>query len=259
MVTVWLENCNRAHRKCKRDRRPQLPTRVIRVGNNEEKPSLFISRGQSAEFVALSYCWKSSTDLKTTVDTLEQHVSGIALEELSQTVRDAILVCRKLGIEYLWVSALCIVQDDEDDVSHEASVVADIYSKATLTIAVTDSGTRTGSSFGSRSWKSIAILPLDLRLPRGNLTDSECRVCPANRLMAVRPLHDPTYQNGRTDFDTRGWALQEHLFSSRMLLCQNGQLGWRCVEDSYSEANPFNGPEAIPQLETIRPYLHASY
>jgi hypothetical protein len=57
------------------------------------------------------------------------------LEELAQTLRDAIDVTRKLGIRYLWVDALCIIQDNVTDKSREIERMGKVYKNATVTIA----------------------------------------------------------------------------------------------------------------------------
>jgi hypothetical protein len=45
-------------------------------------------------------------------------MEAIPVEALPKTFRDAIEIARELGIEYLWVDALCIVQDNIQDVSY---------------------------------------------------------------------------------------------------------------------------------------------
>ncbi len=65
----------------------------------------------------------------------EAYCCGIPIPSLSKSVQDAVLVCRRLGIRYLWVDALCIVQDDTDERQREAAQMHRIYSNSHLTIA----------------------------------------------------------------------------------------------------------------------------
>lgn len=63
----------------------------------------------------------------------------IPLDELTQTFLDAIEIARKLGIPYIWIDALCIIQDDDEDWAQEAARMADVYKNANLIIAATSS------------------------------------------------------------------------------------------------------------------------
>ncbi|KAE8309242.1 hypothetical protein BDV41DRAFT_567522 [Aspergillus transmontanensis] len=113
-----------------------LPTRLICVGDEQIGPRLVVSKTHppflmeheewnSHRYIALSYCWGSRTEaeqqLKTTRDSLRRHMQGIPIEALPQTLLDALLVCRALGVQYLWVDALCIIQGDKSDWERESA------------------------------------------------------------------------------------------------------------------------------------------
>ncbi|KAL1948611.1 hypothetical protein VTO73DRAFT_10417 [Trametes versicolor] len=59
---------------------------------------------------------------------------GVDSSILPQTVRDAISVTYALGFQFLWVDALCIIQDDDADRRHEIGRMHDIYRHAHITI-----------------------------------------------------------------------------------------------------------------------------
>jgi hypothetical protein len=71
------------------------------------------------------------------------------------TFRDAINIARVLGIEYIWVDALCIVQDDPIEWQKEASKMESIYSGSSLTIAATDATNSSGGCFLNADVHSI--------------------------------------------------------------------------------------------------------
>jgi hypothetical protein len=56
------------------------------------------------------------------------------LEDLPQTIQDAIEVTRGMRMKYLWVDALCIVQDSEEDKVRNLSVMHLTYQNSLLTI-----------------------------------------------------------------------------------------------------------------------------
>jgi hypothetical protein len=56
-------------------------------------------------------------------------------EALPQRIQDAVKITRKLGIQYLWLDALCIIQGDTLDKTLEINGMGAIYKNATVTIA----------------------------------------------------------------------------------------------------------------------------
>ncbi|KAF4629490.1 hypothetical protein G7Y89_g8656 [Cudoniella acicularis] len=128
-----LHTCYSEHKICPKHTVHKLPTTVLDVLS--PNPKLHISApDERGEYVALSYCW-GGPQLMTTKDTLQANMAGIALHTLSQTIQDAIHITRKLGVRYLWVDALCIVQDDEASQLKEIDQMGKIYSNAALTIS----------------------------------------------------------------------------------------------------------------------------
>lgn len=75
--------------------------------------------------------------VRLTASTLETYVLGAPVTSHPQTVIDAKLVCRKLGFQYLWIDALCIIQDSQQDKAHEILRMGLIYSNAIITISTT--------------------------------------------------------------------------------------------------------------------------
>lgn len=77
--------------------------------------------------------------IKTLKDTYQSHLAEIPWEELPELFRDAIALCRSIGIEYLWIDSLCIIQDDLDDWRREGSKMASIYANSCITFAASAS------------------------------------------------------------------------------------------------------------------------
>lgn len=108
---AWLDDCLENHPKCSNHSMSELPRRVIDVTPGRLR--LVVPRvGKRAHWVALSHCWGQSSTFKTTSNTLESHKRRLDWEELPKTFRDAICVTRALGVRYLWIDSLCIIQDD---------------------------------------------------------------------------------------------------------------------------------------------------
>jgi hypothetical protein len=72
------------------------------------------------QYAALSHCWGISKSLELKNDNEALMKQSVPWDSLPQTYRDAVSVCRKLGINYLWIDSLCIRQDDKQDWDREA-------------------------------------------------------------------------------------------------------------------------------------------
>jgi hypothetical protein len=79
------------------------------------------------QYIALSYCWGTAQHFTTTSANLARMKERIHWDELPQTIKDAVTITRALGIQYLWVDALCIIQDSQEDWEAESKKMADVY------------------------------------------------------------------------------------------------------------------------------------
>jgi hypothetical protein len=111
LIRKWDKECQHAHQYCKVREVPKLPKRVIYVGCEEagNPVRLHETSGDRAHYIALSHCWGQQSFLKTERATLQERIKGLHWEELSPNFKDAIAIARKLGINYVWIDALCIV------------------------------------------------------------------------------------------------------------------------------------------------------
>ncbi|KAI8308930.1 hypothetical protein K4K61_002208 [Colletotrichum sp. SAR11_59] len=82
----------------------------------------------------LSYCWGGDQRVKLRQVNMDKWRKGLPYEDLPQTIKDAITVTMNFGVSHLWVDALCIIQDSDDDKAQEISRMGDIYEQAHFTI-----------------------------------------------------------------------------------------------------------------------------
>jgi hypothetical protein len=64
-------------------------------------------------------------------------MKGIEFSNLTKTSQDAILLVQELGLRYLWIDSLCIIQDSRDDWLKESSIMTQVYSSSLFNIAAT--------------------------------------------------------------------------------------------------------------------------
>lgn len=79
-------------------------------------------------------------------DNIEAFTQDMGFDDLPKTFQDAITVCVALDIEFVWIDALCIIQDSAEDWAVQGSKMAQIYSNCVIIIAPDiAANTRTGS------------------------------------------------------------------------------------------------------------------
>ena len=86
---------------------------------------------------------------------------GFDFALLPQSLKDGIMITRCLGLQYIWIDCLCIVQDDEEDWHREAGRMGDIYSKSYLTIAAARSADSNNGFLAPRETKMTDLLSLE--------------------------------------------------------------------------------------------------
>jgi hypothetical protein len=87
-----------------------MPHGVINVGRVDDtvtKPFLE-EPAESFPYIALSYCWGETQARKTLKNNIEEHLRGIPLLYLLQTIKDAIAVARLLRVWYFLVDMPCV-------------------------------------------------------------------------------------------------------------------------------------------------------
>lgn len=137
----------------------RLPKRLIDVGlDQSSRPRIVDTAGQMGHYAALSYSWGSPRVVltKSNIHILQQQIEP---SEMPEYWPAAFEVSRSLGIRYLWVDSLCIIQDDPEERTYAISKMFDIFSLATLTIC--ESGEYT---FGSHADGSILMRPFSFFL-----------------------------------------------------------------------------------------------
>jgi hypothetical protein len=241
-IKDWITACDKSHPRCwysisgvKIKYKPPLPTRVIDVGDSREAVRLVISNQMAARYVALSHCWGGSSHCRTTKSCLEQRKNAIKIMELPKTIQDAVFIVRKLGLRYLWVDSLCIIQDDEDDWLREAGRMAAVYEGAYLTIAASASADGSGGCFVGRELQELVRFPNQ----KGDATSGHMYLGISDEDAAERMFDGP--------LNARAWVLQEHLFARRTVHFAADQIYWEC--DKFLMGQDRSNPRSILELE----------
>ena len=227
-LSSWLETCRASHRKCcematSAQRSDMAPARLIRIvdlARGGHFLRLVSTDGLETlpEFLALSYCWGGDQALKCTKATIASLKREIPFAQLAPTLRDAILVCRQASVDYIWVDALCILQDDAVDQALEIAKMPNVYGHALLTIAASRARSANEGFLGTRSVEAATLaFALPYRCKDGNIG--------AVTLVQSEIFPEP--------IDFRGWTFQERLLSPRTIEYGTRQTRWLCQESEY--------------------------
>jgi hypothetical protein len=248
LIRAWIENCLSNHPLCER-LSTHTPTRLIDVGFSDDTSSLRLivnadTRGGEVTYLALSHCWGdvSGEDVQqmiTTSTNLSQRLIGFSLQSLPQSFRDAVYVTRHLGIRFLWIDSLCIIQDSDHDWQRESSMMGLIYQNALCTITANEARNSHGGIFHSRE-----LPPLGLTL-RPSVEDNAQK---GQRVRVQITPFLPTWQTivKRSPLALRGWTLQESQLSRRLIHFTKYEVCWECGFSIASERSPASafGPPA---------------
>ncbi|XXH02209.1 hypothetical protein Hte_008577 [Hypoxylon texense] len=191
-----------------------------------ETPRLVDGSGRHGTFAALSYCWGGDVNFTLTSLTEQSFRQGLPLDQFPATLRDAINVTKALGIRYIWIDALCIIQDSEQDWAQESSRMREVYTGAAITIAAACSQRTSEGIFRERSAATHPTCWLDWK----NGTE------PAPKVFLRHGFELWDERMHQSVLNTRGWVLQETLLAPRTLWFGHQQLCFECPKGSIDEA-----------------------
>ena len=133
----WYADCVENHASCRSvnpgetSRRSWNPTRLLDVGHvkrdSHVRSTHTIEFPDAVAYTALSHCWGDYQHLRLLDSNLQSLQKCLDVEDLSKIFCDAITITRSLGIRYLWIDSLCIIQDAYEDWCAESDIMDKLY------------------------------------------------------------------------------------------------------------------------------------
>ena len=246
LIKRWLEQCKRHKHSTKSLQRKcdlfqaEHPFRLIDVVDR-----CLVLKNERCEYVALSYVWGP---VKTILDSepgtapillsTKENVNELRVPQtlprsqevfhsggrIPRTVRDVMELTRQIGMRYLWVDTLCIVQDDEHDKERLINRMDDIYDNAAVTVIAAAGADADAGLWGISPRSGYPIQPERIAAPEGG--SISLSLCPPSLCDEVRKLK----------WNTRGWTFQEQCLSQRVLYFATNEVYFNCSEVQWREA-----------------------
>jgi hypothetical protein len=211
-----------------------LPTRLIDAGPSDVGSVRLVNSKElprSAPYAALSHVWGTRPFLSTTSATLRDRERCIALSDMPANFRDAILFIRALGLQYIWIDSLCIVQDDKDDWKNESQKMGNVYSSAYITVVPVST---VSAHDGFLHRRQLVNRPVKItHTTVGSKPEFDHFYVDLPPITYIMKTHD--IQN--SVWNSRGWTFQERLLSKRLLYFTAYQLYFECQGSCWMENN----------------------
>lgn len=243
----WISNCVQNHSVCSRPQANfRYPSRLLNCPLDAGIVRLVDSRvlHPSGGYLTLSHRWGSANFLKLQRGNIKRLQEGFLIHELPQAFQDAVSICKRLGISYIWIDSLCIIQDDADDWARESALMGQVYSHGFLNLSAIGAKDSSYSFFAHRHATSVQPPMMkalrDWTEPASGLRDYV--------VYDSQMLHK---ELEGSELNLRAWVLQERLLARRVLHFGAKRLFWEC----HCELAAEQWPSAI--LQTMSASIRA--
>ncbi|KAJ4267702.1 hypothetical protein NW762_003816 [Fusarium torreyae] len=250
-IRTWLDSSTTISRLA-----PRLPTRLLHCRPStdpKDKPTVRLVNTQnldtSTRYVALSHRWGAVRPLMLLQDLEDEFYDNIAFDSIPATFQDAIRLSDALGIEYIWIDSLCIIQDSKDDWHTEAAHMASVYSQAYVTISATAAQ---DSAAGLREQHPMLKHPCEI-MPSWSGFSREEMPPGAVRIINKGAFCDEVLSQ---PLFRRGWVFQEWILSPKTIHVARDQLWWTSASSMKSESFASNETCEGYEFEANREFQH---
>ncbi|KAM0420953.1 hypothetical protein ACHAPT_011196 [Fusarium lateritium] len=250
----WLRTCDGAHNVQEEVQPKPVPPLMGCLRLVDTIDSCIREVDMPCEYACLSYVWGkgSQTQYTTKTKALLETPGGLtdAASNLPQTILDAMRVTREVGLRYIWIDALCITQDDDDDKAQIISKMGTIYGNALFTIMASTNSNPTDGLPG------VGVPRL-----RAQITENIQGMTFAVASYDGRLRH-PEIEDGL--WNSRAWTFQERALSRKAVFFTASQMCFVCphgatfedtvaVPDPAYKSTPLNDAS---QLSSKLPRIH---
>ncbi|KAF2034031.1 HET-domain-containing protein [Setomelanomma holmii] len=233
VLNKLLEDCNSNHPLCGViGEGNDMPTRVLDVSLFQHNDAVRIVpetevQGRNRRYVCLSHCRglvPPDAPCMLIESRKQAYMTAIPMKLLPLTFQQAIELTCNMGERYLWIDALCIIQDSGADWAREASRMASIYTNSLVTLSAATSSSLEGCVLRREpSMAEPVLLNLDSNVSSGRMAHIFHGLPAENQLQQKVPV------------TKRAWCLQERKLTTRLIQFTPYQWTWTCRTAGTSE------------------------
>lgn len=264
-VKARMEKCLKTHESCigQTVSGGCLPRRVIDISKFSESKQLFLRETSSlkGDYACLSYCWGKENDFVTTKNNINAMMEGFSWDDMPLIYKDAVWVASEIGLSYLWIDALCIIQrkdknDDLKDWEEQSALMGQIYGNATLTIAVANCSS-THESF----LEQCPIYPSTIAIPdprdpnKASAQIYARRKCDHSGFKAGNEFRNRFLPSSPNALRHRAWCFQEYFLSTRILSFGHDEMVFECNNGACCECEEYPGNNTRGMKSRYADYL----
>lgn len=143
------------------------------------------------------------------------------------------VIAKRLGMMYLWIDCLCIIQDSQEDWQEQSASMGQVFFNSYCNIAAAHAADGTQGCFTDRN--PALVTPLKLQLDWGPNPGAYYSVEWLFWRMNVL----------ETPLNRRAWVCQERYLAPRNLYFGATQLYWECCELAACEGFPVQLPQRL--------------
>ncbi|ETS74065.1 hypothetical protein PFICI_13931 [Pestalotiopsis fici W106-1] len=243
----WLDLCDSTHHAaCKPPSRmikmQGLAAKVRYIDLQEERIVEPHEMPDEFEYATASYVWGATQMAymlyRSNYDEFRRHLP-VRSESMQRTLRDVMAVVYKLGIRFVWIDALCIIQGDEEDWEKMAPLMEHIYSSGKINICA------------AAGFDANRGMPGSVHTPR--TTQQLVTRCFGLDLIAVKPVESRIRY---TQWNSRAWTFQERMLSPRSLVFVEERVFFQCRQATWSEEVDSESSQSAWNLDMVESPLH---
>jgi hypothetical protein len=200
-------------------------------------------------YATLSHCWGNARFLRLEQRNQDAFGQMIPFHDLPKTFQDAMDIAKALGLDYIWIDSLCIVQDDDDDWRKEASLMSSVYGGSYVNIAASSA---TNAHQGCHTKVNGLVDGLQVKVHVSGKDDRHKLI----QFEEGALYHAALWQ---TPLASRAWVFQEKILSPRTIHFGDRGIYWECANKIASECLPCGLSPEHSDHSLIRKYRNLQY